>query len=60
MIPLRGGTGLNKLFLPTMSRYSEDIDVVQVRAEPIGAVMTQIRDALNWLGKPRYKQSEEI
>lgn len=58
-LAFRGGTALNKLFLPTMSRYSEDIDLVQVRAEPIGPVMTQIRDALKWLGKPRYKQSEE-
>lgn len=57
-LAFRGGTALNKLFLPTMSRYSEDIDLVQVRAEPIGSVMTQIRDALRWLGKPRYKQSE--
>jgi predicted nucleotidyltransferase component of viral defense system len=58
-LAFRGGTALNKLFLPTMSRYSEDIDLVQVRAEPIGPAMGKIRDALKWLGKPRYKQSEE-
>ncbi len=57
-LAFRGGTALNKLFLPTMSRYSEDIDLVQVRAEPIGPVMGKIRDALSWLGKTRYKQSE--
>ncbi|MBX9668534.1 MAG: nucleotidyl transferase AbiEii/AbiGii toxin family protein [Candidatus Obscuribacterales bacterium] len=28
-LAFRGGTALNKLFLPTMSRYSEDIDLVQ-------------------------------
>ncbi len=58
-LAFRGGTALNKLFLPTMSRYSEDIDLVQVRAEPIGSVMTKIRNALKWLGKPQYKQSKE-
>lgn len=58
-LAFRGGTALNKLFLPSMSRYSEDIDLVQIRAEPIGEVMTEIRGALKWLGKPRYKQSEE-
>jgi nucleotidyltransferase AbiEii toxin of type IV toxin-antitoxin system len=58
-LAFRGGTALNKLFLPTMSRYSEDIDLVQVRAEPIGSLMTKIRDALKWLGKPQYKQSRE-
>lgn len=59
-LAFRGGTALNKLFLPTMSRYSEDIDLVQVRAEPIGPVMTRIRDVLKWLGKPQYKQSKEM
>lgn len=58
-LAFRGGTALNKLFLPTMSRYSEDIDLVQVRAEPIGPVMTQIRTALKWLGTPKYKQTQE-
>jgi predicted nucleotidyltransferase component of viral defense system len=58
-LAFRGGTALNKLFLPAMSRYSEDIDLVQIRAEPIGPVMTNIRHALRWLGKPQYKQSKE-
>jgi predicted nucleotidyltransferase component of viral defense system len=58
-LAFRGGTALNKLFLPAMSRYSEDIDLVQVRDEPIGEVMGRIRSALTpWLGKPRYKQAE--
>ena len=58
-LAFRGGTALNKLFLPTMSRYSEDIDLVQVRAEAIGPVMGRIRHTLKWLGKPQYKQSKE-
>ena len=58
-LAFRGGTALNKLFLPTASRYSEDIDLVQVRAEAIGPVMGRIRSTLRWLGKPQYKQSKE-
>ncbi len=30
----RGGTALNKLFIKPASRYSEDIDFVQVKPEP--------------------------
>ncbi|HEY9683409.1 MAG TPA: nucleotidyl transferase AbiEii/AbiGii toxin family protein [Oculatellaceae cyanobacterium] len=59
-LAFRGGTALNKLFLPTMSRYSEDIDLVQVRAEAIGQVMTRLRAALKWLGTPQYKQAKEM
>ena len=58
-LAFRGGTALNKLFLPSMSRYSEDIDLVQTRSEPIGTIMGRIRTVLTpWLGKPRYKQAE--
>jgi len=31
-------------------RYSEDTDVVQTRAEQIGAIVDPIREALSWLG----------
>ena len=34
-LAFRGGTALNKLYLQPQPRYSEDIDLVQVRAEPI-------------------------
>ena len=52
-LAFRGGTALNKLFLTPPSRYSEDIDLVQLKAEPIGATVGAIRDALDhWLGKP--------
>lgn len=35
----RGGTALNKLFLKPPARYSEDIDFVQKRPEPIGQLI---------------------
>ena len=54
----RGGTALYKLHLPP-ARYSEDIDLVQVAAGPIGPVMDALQEQLNpWLGIPKRKQSE--
>ena len=35
----RGGTALNKLFIEPPARYSEDIDFVQKRPDPIGQTM---------------------
>lgn len=50
----RGGTALYKLHLAPAIRYSEDIDLVQVRAEPIGEIIDRARSALDlWLGQPR-------
>lgn len=59
-LAFRGGTALYKLFLKPPARYSEDIDLVQINAEPAGDVMTALRDVLTpWLDDtPRYKQSE--
>lgn len=37
-IALRGGTSLHKLFLQSPHRYSEDIDLVQTVAGPIGSI----------------------
>ena len=50
-IAFRGGTAIHKLTFKQPLRYSEDIDLVQTRAEPIGATVDAIRDALPWLGK---------
>lgn len=56
---LRGGTALHKLFLDTGGRYSEDIDLVQRHAGPIGEVISAFRGVLDpWLGTPRWKQGE--
>lgn len=47
------------LFLPSLSRYSEDIDLVTVAAGPIGPLMDGIKAALlPWLDRPKYKQTE--
>ena len=53
-IALRGATALNKLFLRSPCRYSEDTDLVQTKAGPIGPILDSIRARLDaWLGKPR-------
>ena len=55
----RGGTALNKLFLKPPARYSEDIDFVQKRPEPIGTTIDSIRILLTpWLGEPKWKITE--
>jgi predicted nucleotidyltransferase component of viral defense system len=55
----RGGTALHKLFFRPAGRYSEDIDLVQRNAGPIGALINAIREALDsWLGIPKWKQGQ--
>lgn len=55
----RGGTALNKLYINPPARYSEDIDFVQRKPEPIGPVINSVRHALNdWLGEPKRKLTE--
>ena len=58
-LAFRGGTALNKLFLQPPSRYSEDLDFVQIKQEGIGSTIDSIRDVLdNWLGQPKRKLTE--
>src|SRR5690348_9113584 len=50
----RGGTAMQKLFFEEPYRYSEDIDLVQLRPGPIGPALDAIRKHLDpWLGTPR-------
>jgi predicted nucleotidyltransferase component of viral defense system len=57
-LAFRGGTALFKLHL-SPARYSEDIDLVQMKSGPIGPVMDAVQEKLNpWLGIPKRKQSE--
>ena len=49
-LAFRGGTAINKLLFRQPLRYSEDIDLVQVRPEPIGPTVDAVRQALSWLG----------
>ena len=50
-LAFRGGTALHKLYLQPQPRYSEDIDLVQVRAEPIKETIQRLQAALSFLGE---------
>lgn len=58
-VAFRGGTALYKLYVKPPARYSEDIDLVQIKPEPAGPAMKALRKVLDpWLGEPRWKQTE--
>ncbi len=54
-LAFKGGTALNKLFFNPATRYSEDIDLVQITPHSINPLSLEIRQALSWLGQPKYK-----
>jgi len=56
-IGFRGGTAIHKLLFKQPLRYSEDIDLVQMKAEPIGATIDAVREALSWLGRCNREQA---
>jgi predicted nucleotidyltransferase component of viral defense system len=55
-LAFRGGTALHKLYLSPQSRYSEDIDLVQINSEPIKPTIDRLREVLSFLGEPKVKQ----
>lgn len=58
-LAFRGGTALYKLFIQPPMRYSEDIDLVQINAEPIGNTLSRIKKIfVSWLGNPKWKLHE--
>lgn len=59
-LAFRGGTALYKLQLPVAWRYSEDIDLVQMKPGPIGSTLNELRKAIDpLLGSPSWEQKEE-
>lgn len=57
-LAFRGGTALHKLYLQPQPRYSEDIDLVQIKEEPFGPIIDRLRERLSFLGEPARKQKE--
>jgi predicted nucleotidyltransferase component of viral defense system len=57
-IAFRGGTAIHKLLLTKPLRYSEDIDLVQTWAEPIGPVIDSVQETLSWLGRGKRTQTQ--
>lgn len=58
-LAFRGGTALHKLYLQPQQRYSEDIDLVQVRAEPIKETVQRLQAALAFLGESSVKPKRD-
>ncbi len=57
-LAFRGGTALHKLFL-SPARYSEDIDLVQIKAGGFGEIADRIKTQLAFLGnEPKRKLKE--
>lgn len=57
-LAFRGGTALHKLFLKPQARYSEDIDLVQIKPGPIKPILVKIREKLSpFLGTKRKIES---
>jgi predicted nucleotidyltransferase component of viral defense system len=54
-LAFRGGTALHKLYLQPQPRYSEDIDLVQITAEPFGPIIDKIKERLAFLGQAKVK-----
>lgn len=57
-LAFRGGTALHKLYILPQPRYSEDIDLVQIRPEPIKETVQQLQDALAYLGSSSVEQKK--
>ncbi len=55
-LAFRGGTALHKLYLNPAPRYSEDIDLVQIKPGPIKPIMQRINEVITFFEEPRKTQ----
>jgi predicted nucleotidyltransferase component of viral defense system len=52
-LAFRGGTALHKLYLHPAPRYSEDIDLVQIKPGPIKPIMERLKEVITFFEEPR-------
>ncbi len=52
-LAFRGGTALYKLYLNPAPRYSEDIDLVQIKEGPIKPILQRIGEKITFFEEPR-------
>lgn len=52
-LAFRGGTALHKLYLHPAPRYSEDIDLVQIKEGPIKPIMQRLGEVITFFEEPR-------
>lgn len=55
-LAFRGGTALHKLYLTPQSRYSEDINLVQINPGPIKQILSRLGEMLDFLPGKVVKQ----
>lgn len=55
-LAFRGGTALHKLYLNPAPRYSEDIDLVQIKEGPIKPIMQRLNEVITFFEEPRKTQ----
>lgn len=55
-LAFRGGTALHKLYLNPAPRYSEDIDLVQIKEGPIKPIMKRLNEVITFFEEPRKTQ----
>ena len=55
-LAFRGGTALHKLYLNPAPRYSEDIDLVQIKTGPIKPIMERLKEVITFFEEPRKTQ----
>jgi len=55
-LAFRGGTALHKLYLNPAPRYSEDIDLVQIKEGPIKPIMKRIGEVIGFFEEERRTQ----
>ena len=56
-LAFRGGTALHKLYLNPAPRYSEDIDLVQIKPGPIKPIMQRIGEVITFFEENRKTQN---
>ena len=55
-LAFRGGTALHKLYLNPAPRYSEDIDLVQIKPGPIKPIMERVGEVVTFFDEKRTTQ----
>lgn len=56
-LAFRGGTALHKLYLKPAPRYSEDIDLVQIKSGPIKPIMERLGKVVTFFEEERKTQN---
>jgi len=57
-LAFRGGTAMYKLFIAPPARYSEDIDLVQIKPGPVKEIIRNLQAIFAGFGKSTVKRSE--